>query len=379
MEMNAAWLQLKNWPSFSSKEKEKNLSIADLFSGCGGLTLGVIHALLENGIQPSIEFAIDSDLTALQVYRDNFDSWLNFSTKEKIENFVTNSIGTVPSETEEKLLTKLKKIDIVLAGPPCQGHSDLNNSSRRSDPRNRLYLNAIRFVELFQPKVALIENVSTVVHDKESVVRTGRCFLESIGYVCQEIVVDTSEYGLPQRRRRHLLIATEKSRFKKAVNLSRYLSPSLIPISDYLQDIIDECISSNDIYCTSSTPGKDNQNRMKYLFENNLFDLPNEQRPPCHRYKKHSYNSMYGRLHWNKPAQTITGGFGSMGQGRYVHPNRPRTITPHEAARIQGFPDFFRFNVVTKRGPLQTMIGNAVPPKLSALVINELINSSNIF
>jgi DNA (cytosine-5)-methyltransferase 1 len=82
---------------------------------------------------------------------------------------------------------------------------------------------------------------------------------------------------------------------------------------------------------------------------------------------------MYGRLHWEEPSQTITSGFGSMGQGRYVHPSEKRTITPHEAARIQGFPDFFSFESVKSRGELHTMIANAVPPKIMATITNELI------
>ena len=73
---------------------------------------------------------------------------------------------------------------------------------------------------------------------------------------------------------------------------------------------------------------------------------------------------MYGRLHWEKTAQTLTTGFGSMGQGRYVHPLRRRTITPHEAARIQMIPDFFDFSKVDSRSALAKLIGNVVPPAL---------------
>jgi DNA (cytosine-5)-methyltransferase 1 len=69
-------------------------------------------------------------------------------------------------------------------------------------------------------------------------------------------------------------------------------------------------------------------------------------------------------LRWNQPAQTITTGFGCMGQGRYVHPQKRRTITPHEAARLQTFPDWFNFAAETRRGVLAKAIGNAVPPLL---------------
>lgn len=83
---------------------------------------------------------------------------------------------------------------------------------------------------------------------------------------------------------------------------------------------------------------KTKENRIS--FENNLFELPNSERPDCHRLKPHSYKSVYGRMYWDRPAPTITRGFGSTGQGRFVHSLLKRTITPHEAARIQFFPDF---------------------------------------
>ena len=84
---------------------------------------------------------------------------------------------------------------------------------------------------------------------------------------------------------------------------------------------------------------------------------------------------MYGRLRWDLPAQTITSGFGSIGQGRYMHPTQARALTPHEAARIQGFPDYFEFATVSKRADLATMIGNAVPPALSRCITLQLLNA----
>ena len=77
-------------------------------------------------------------------------------------------------------------------------------------------------------------------------------------------------------------------------------------------------------------------------------------------------------MYWDRPAQTITRGFGSTGQGRYVHPKLPRTILPHEAARLQFFPDFFSFGQ-SSRGELQYLIGNAVPPKLAYASVLELL------
>jgi DNA (cytosine-5)-methyltransferase 1 len=120
---------------------------------------------------------------------------------------------------------------------------------------------------------------------------------------------------------------------------------------------------TNAPFDTPPKPSEENARRMDYLFDKDLFDLPDSQRPDCHRLKNHSYVSMYGRLSWDQAAPTVTTGFGSMGRGRWVHPEERRTITPHEAARIQGIPDFFALDS-DLRGQLHKFIGNAVPPKL---------------
>ena len=146
-----------------------------------------------------------------------------------------------------------------------------------------------------------------------------------------------------------------------------------VAVSDYLDDIQDESEHRTDMYCTPSRMTPRNRKRVEYLFKHDVYNLPNKQRPPCHK-NGHSYISMYGRLHWDQPAQTITTGFGCMGQGRFVHPTRPRVITPHEAARIQGFPDFFDFSAASTRRSLQDLIGNAVPPLISAHVVGNVMD-----
>ena len=113
--------------------------------------------------------------------------------------------------------------------------------------------------------------------------------------------------------------------------------------------------------------------RIHYLFRHGLYDLPNHQRPLCHRIDNHTYKSVYGRLHWGRPAQTITSGFRCMGQGRFVHPKARRTLTSHEAARLQLIPDFFTLGDPEHPTILAEMIGNAVPPKLTYIVALELL------
>jgi DNA (cytosine-5)-methyltransferase 1 len=112
---------------------------------------------------------------------------------------------------------------------------------------------------------------------------------------------------------------------------------------------------------------------MSYIFEKNEYNLPDHLRPDCHRLKSHSYKSVFGRMHWDQPAQTITSGFTSMGQGRFVHPKEQRTLTPHEAARLQFIPDFLRFDDGIGRTTLAEMIGNALPAKLTYVIGLELL------
>src|SRR5262249_12176423 len=123
---------------------------------------------------------------------------------------------------------------------------------------------------------------------------------------------------------------------------------------------------------TPSAATERNQKRMTWLINHDRYDLPNRLRPTCHR-GEHTYVSMYGRLRWNEPAQTITSGFGSMGQGRYVHPGLPRTITPHEAARLQMLPDFTAVSVARTRSLMARLIGNAVPPPLSTMITQSVL------
>ena len=101
---------------------------------------------------------------------------------------------------------------------------------------------------------------------------------------------------------------------------------------------------TDDVYNTPANSSKTNRERMQWLIENDEWDLPNHLRPKCHQ-NGHNYPAVYGRMKWDEPSSTITSGFGSNGQGRFTHPsaNPGRPLTPHEAARIQTFPDWFSF------------------------------------
>jgi DNA (cytosine-5)-methyltransferase 1 len=190
--------------------------------------------------------------------------------------------------------------------------------------------------------------------------------LAAAGYQIATSVVSLSGIGVPQRRRRHTLLAFLDLGIEPA-DVLRSLPTCDERSVRWAIDDLEHLATPNGID-VPSRPSAENERRIGWLYDNDVYDLDNNERPACHRDQRHSYKSMYGRLMWDQPAQTITTGFGSMGQGRFVHPSQRRTLTPHEAARLQFFPDWFDFTAggsVQGRGKWATMIGNAVPPKLT--------------
>jgi DNA (cytosine-5)-methyltransferase 1 len=357
-------------PSF--EEGESTITLVDLFSGCGGLSLGVAQACHERNISVDIRLAADLDSAALAVFQTNFPKAVTVNSD--VDDILTGQLGDAPTDRERRLQDDLGSTALLVAGPPCQGHSNLNNHTRRDDPKNKLYLKVARAAEVLQPDVVLIENVPSVRHDKDRVVFKTCGWLEQIGYAVADAVIPLETLGIPQGRRRHVLLATRGStEIAPDTVLARVLRQ---PAEKHdlrwaIGDLV--AIDEGSGIDRAPTASVTNISRMNWLLDNEEYNLPNERRPVCHQNDQHSYVSMYGRLDWDKPAQTITSGFGSIGQGRYMHPERTRALTPHEAARIQGFPDYFEFSPLPTRASLATMIANAVPPALARQIIGETL------
>lgn len=349
------WLQCITPPLCSEKNGE--IRVIDLFSGCGGLSLGIAEACraLEYRFTPVM--AADIAPAALELYKRNFKPL--YAMDEPIEKWIDSDLGNEISTKEKEFVDMVGQIDVLIGGPPCQGHSDLNNHTRRDDPRNLLYLRMIRCVELLKPKYVLIENVPGVRHDIHNVVSVSIETLIGMGYSVDSGTMDMSLIGVPQKRKRFFLIASleKKLSFENCIDRVKI---DVRPLSWAIDDLLN--VQNDTVFDTPAKSSDTNKKRIDYLFDNDIYDLPNSERPDCHRLKKHSYTAVYGRMYWDIPAPTITGGFGSNGQGRFVHPKKRRTLTPHEAARVQFFPDYFDFADV-KRRELQQIIGNAVPPK----------------
>lgn len=346
----------------------REIRVVDLFAGCGAMSLGIWEASRAVGARMVPVMALDFNQAALRVYEDNFPGVC--ALLQPIETILDGALGSPASSLERKLIARLGQVDVLIGGPPCQGHSNLNNHTRREDPKNKLYERMARLAELVEPTHVIIENVSAVLHDKGKVVDRTIAHLRSLKYSIDDAVVDVVTIGVPQRRRRHVVVASREHQLDIRAIISTFARPQR-SVDWAIGDLA--CASEVSIFDQTGTPSPVNRERIDYLFDNRLFELPDEMRPDCHRLKAHSYKSVYGRLRPDAPAQTITSGFFSMGQGRYVHPSERRTITAHEAARLQFIPDYFDFSSVAKRTALAEMIGNAVPSKLTYVIGVELL------
>ena len=241
----------------------------------------------------------------------------------------------------------------------------------------------VRAAFVLKPRSIIIENVTTVIHSKEEVVQKSKKKLEKMGYHVSEKILKGVEFGVPQVRSRHFLIASLDSSPDFA-SLDKCVRTEARTLRWAISDL-EDCAGQGDLLNSITTTTPENTKRMNWLVKNDQYDLPNRLRPDCHK-NGHTYPAVYGRMYWDRPAHTITAGFSSNGQGRFTHPEAfpGRTITPHEAARIQTFPDSFDFsaNGTIPFSHQMRVIGNAVPPvfamKLAESIIKHITEISDL-
>ena len=350
----------------------------DLFAGAGGLMVGVRQLAAEAGRRVICELAVDTDADALAVHvRNHRTRMLSTESVTSLVDYRTRCAGSTaefvypPALVDDHLSAQCDGVDLVVAGPPCQGHSNLNNHSRRNDRRNLLYLTVPAFAVACGARAVVIENVTSVVHDESEVVRTTCQLLESGGYAVTEGIFAADAMGWPQTRRRHFLIA-------RRIPESGAGAP--IPVGEVQAALADspsrsvawaigggQTMSHDRMLHIATELTASNRDRIRWLFDNDEHDLALGERPDCHQ-DGTSYGAVYGRMHAGRPAPTITTGYMTPGRGRFIHPTEPRTLTPAEAARLQGFPDDYCFSPDADRPALRVQlakwIGDAVPTPL---------------
>lgn len=360
-----------DWPQVRHR-----LRAVDLFCAAGGMTLGLRNAARSIGINMEVALAADADADALAIYAANHGP--SIAATADVQSLVSYKVtgradsarwGTRPSLVDPAMRAFLNPIDVLIAGPPCQGHSNFNNRTRREDSRNLLYVTTVAFAVAAGARLCIIENVPDVQIDKYEVVETARNLFVGSGYTVSDAVLSANDYGVGQRRRRHFMIAIKGPGAAIALPGSlEGLAISPLTLRHAIGDLAAR--KGRSIMDTVGTLSPDNETRINWLFRNRKYDLPDKQRPDCHK-NGHTYPSVYGRMKWDEPTQTITTGFLCPGRGRYVHPSNRRTVTPREAARIQGFPDSYEFcpaGLIASRSLLGKVIGDAVPPPLARAV-----------
>lgn len=377
-DLRKIWWQnrlLGTLPVTDFQAKRREISIVDLFAGCGGLATGIKWACEAVGVRPVVEACVEVVPRTLQVYKTNVRPLRTL--RENVANLVDYECASDlfkhrrPRIIHQELEKLVGKVDLLIAGPPCEGHSNFNNKTRRTDPRNELYVAVAACAIALKATVVVIENVDMVKRAHQNVVERVAALLQASGYKidCNDTVLEASWFGTPQRRRRHFFIASKRHHFD-ADNAFEGIKCPPISVMDSIGDLVGVDVASR--FDSPAKLSLENQRRTQFLIENDIYDLPDSERPACHREGGHSYKSVYGRMRPDEPASTLTKGFLSPGRGRFTHPTEARGLTPHEGARLQGFPDDFTFTG-KKVGQLYNrdfsrLIGDAVPPQLGYAV-----------
>jgi DNA (cytosine-5)-methyltransferase 1 len=328
----------------TSRSRSKRTAI-DVFSGCGGMTYGLRRARFR------VIGALERDAVAADAYR------LNHPTVFLKEADIRDVDGTA---WMAELGLKGGELDLLAGCPPCQGFSRLrrrNGSCSDTDELNRLVLEMARMIRSFLPKAVMMENVPGLAHHA-----VFEEFLEAIrgeGYVPTSEVLDVRWFGVPQRRKRLVLLAGRGFTIQPGPEVAeektvRMAIGGLKPAGrsgDSLHDMPER--RSPEMKRWIALVPKDGGSRL---------DLPEELQRPCHR-RSDGYKDVYGRMAWDKVAPTITGGCFNPSKGRFLHPEQDRNVTMREAALLQGLPKSFRLPSATTKSDAAQMIGNALPPE----------------
>lgn len=339
------------------KNKHPKPQAIDLFCGCGGLTLGLKQAGFE------VVAGVELDNLAASSYRNNHRNTQMYQGDIQTLN---------PIDIMQELGIQKGELTLLAGCPPCQGFSTLrtgNGSKKIDDPMNDLVFEFIRFTEAILPKAIMMENVPGLASDYR-VSRIVTC-LEQMGYNCDSQIFDASKFGVPQRRRRMILVGLQNQKpifapeKKKRVNVRQAIGAlpqpgnSGDPLHNYKVNR-----TSRIIELINKIP----------LDGGSRTDLPFDDQLPCHQ-KCNGYKDTYGRMTWSKPAPTITGGCINPSKGRFLHPEQNRAITLREAALLQGFPKNFKFDLSNGLYATAQMIGNAFPPTFAKEHAKSLLAS----
>ncbi len=323
----------------------------DLFSGCGSVTA----ALKKRHFK--VVAAVDIDPVACETYRINHPSTRLFES----------DIRELDPRCLLPLIRKRKFLDLLVVCAPCQPFSNQNRNKKQDDERRELILEAVRFADILQPRIIMFENVPGLAGNRfKGILNRLKENLASIGYMTgPPDRIDAADYNVPQRRTRCLLFATKE---KTPPSPPPPITPEgrRVTVSDAFQGLRPLRTGDKDQHDPLHFARQHSPialKRLEYIPKNggSRFALPPELELKCHQGKK-SYPDVYGRMRWDDVAPTLTTGCTDITKGRFAHPEDDRAISLREAARLQTFPDSYKF--FGNPGQIATQIGNAVPMQL---------------
>jgi DNA (cytosine-5)-methyltransferase 1 len=358
------------------RETHTQYRLIDLFSGAGGLTLGFTKTF---GQVFNPVWANDFNEYAARTYNVNFG---NHCVVGDIQQVVNKKIKEIP------------KADVVIGGPPCQGFS-LLNKNRHNDPRKQLWRPYLDVVAHCGAEVFVMENVPQLLGSREFDEIAAKA--RSLGFQLAMAKLCAADYGVPQTRWRAFIIGCKftdpnlyfppKKTHQKPANFNDNLSAgngkyisgpkSWATVRDAINDLpapvgteIRRDAAPLDLHF-GRNPTLLSMKRYRAIPKQgmNRFDLQRiapELTPACWIRKTQGGTDLFGRLWWDRPAFTIRTEFFKPEKGRYLHPSQHRPITHREAARLQSFPDSFKFT--GSKIEVAKQIGNAVPPMLASRV-----------
>lgn len=333
--------------------------LIDLFAGCGGMTRGFLDSgRFEAG------FAVEMDVSAAATYAQNFGQEHIF-------------VGPI-QDVEE-----FPQADVVIGGPPCQGFSPLNRDGVGFE-RRALWTEYARALEESGAGAFVMENVPELLASQEY--SEFKDWAEERGFRVEGDVLNAADYGVPQRRRRAIVIGTRIG--APVWPQPTHSSPDRVRLGCAPWRTFREAVEGLPLrpdgqnWHNSRSPRPSSIRRYKavprdggnrFQMQKNLdrADLA-ELVPACWRNKPTGTTDVFGRLWWDRPAYTIRTEFYKPEKGRYLHPSAHRPITVREAARLMSFPDDFVFPTDQAMTRIAKQVGNAVPPLLAQQIAASL-------